>query len=179
MDYSGLVRSIKDGDELTTGKLYAKATPILKKYLIKKFGASSADADDAIQKMYEYIILKIRADEIENPHALLSYMLKTCKHNYLKMLRERNQHYLENMVKDPALDEHQLWELVNEEEQEILKYCLDRLRDGYREFIGFWFTYPNASTEEVAEYFEITINNAWIRKHRIVGKLFDCVETQM
>jgi len=60
MDYSGLVTSIKNGDDLTTGKLCAEATPILRKYLMKKFGAEPADADDAIQKMYEYIIHKIR-----------------------------------------------------------------------------------------------------------------------
>ncbi|NBC25917.1 MAG: sigma-70 family RNA polymerase sigma factor [Bacteroidetes bacterium] len=179
MDYSGLVTSIRDGDDLTAAKLCAEATPILKKYLLKKFGASPADADDAIQKMYEYIIVKIREDDIENPKGLLAYMLKTCKHNYLKVLRERNPNYLENMVHDPSEEEHQLWELVNEDEQRILKHCLGQLRKGYREFISFWFTYPNASTEDVAEYFDITINNAWIRKHRVINKLYECVEEKI
>lgn len=176
MDYSGLVTSIRDGDELTAGKLCAEATPILKKYLMKKFGAAPTDAEDAIQKMYESIIIKIREDEIENPQGLLAYMLKTCRHNYLKLFREKNNDYLQSMIDEPASSARQLWELVNEEEQEILKYCLDQLRKGYKEFISYWFTFPNASTEDVAEHFDISINNAWTRKHRVINKLTDCVE---
>ncbi len=179
MDYSGLVTSIKNGDNLATGKFCAEATPILKKYLMKKFGAEPADADDAIQKMYEYIILKIREDEIENPKGLLAYMLKTCKHNYLKTRRENNPDYIDSMNGEISSRARQIWVLVDEEEQEILRECLSLLRKGYKEFISFWFSYPNASTEDVAEHFEISINNAWIRKHRVVNKLQECVEEKI
>lgn len=180
MDYSGLVTSIKEGDHVTTGKLCTEATPILKKYLIRKYGASPDDADDAIQKMYEYIILKIRDDEIENPKGILAYMLKTCKHNYLKMKQENKLSEEFEADNGEYINEpNQLWALVNEDEQEILKVCLRQLRKGYREFISYWFTYPNASTEDVADHFDISINNAWIRKHRVIHKLQKCVETKL
>lgn len=178
MDYSGLVTSIQNGDERTTGRLCAEAAPILKKYLIKKVGASSPDADDAIQKMFEYIITKIKADEIENPSGLLSYMLTTCRHNYLKMIRNRQREGTEEIKTYPTMQANQIWNLVNEEEQKILQYCLEHLREGYKEFISYWFRFPNATTDDVAEHFDISINNAWIRKHRVVSKLSDCVETK-
>lgn len=179
MDYSKLVTSIKNGDDLTTGQLCAEATPILRKYLMKKFGAEPADADDAIQKMYEYIIFKIREDEIENPKGLLAYMLKTCKHNYLKTLRENYPEYIDPVNGELTSSARQIWVLVDEEEQEILRECLSLLRKGYKEFIRFWFSFPNASTEDVAEHFDISINNAWIRKHRVISKLQECVENKI
>lgn len=80
---------------------------------------------------------------------------------------------------EPVSEANQLWALVNEEEQEILKICLQELREGYREFISYWFSFPNASTEDVAEYFEISVNNAWIRKHRVINKLKKCVESKI
>lgn len=179
MDYSGLVASIKHGDEITTGKLCGEATPILKKYLIKKFGAAPADAEDAIQKMYETIIVKIRDDGIKNPRGLLDYMLKTCRHNYIKTIRENNCNYIQDMINEPDSSANQLWSLINEEEQEILKFCMNRLRKGYKEFISYWFNFPSASTDDIAEHFDISNNNAWIRKHRVVNKLSDCVATQI
>jgi len=156
MDYSGLVTSIKEGDHLTTGKLCAEATPILKKYLIRKYGATPEDADDAIQKMYEYIILKIREDEIENPKGVLAYMLKACKHNYLKMKQEMNSFDRVEPENGELLSgPNQLWALVNEEEQEILKACLRQLRKGYREFISYWFTYPD---ERVSGIYQLLVH---------------------
>lgn len=179
MDYSGLVASIKDGDEITTGKLCGEATPILKKYLIKKCGAAPVDAEDSIQKMYEYIIVKIRDDKIKNPSGLLDYMLKTCRHNYIKMILESNMDYIQDMNNEPVSSANQLWALINEEEQEILKFCMEQLRQGYKEFISYWFKFPSASTDDIAEHFDISNNNAWIRKHRVVKKLSDCVTTQI
>jgi len=178
MDYSGLVKAIREGDERTTGKLCAEATPILKRYLLKKCNANSFDADDAIQKMFEYVIIKIREDEIENPSGLLSYMLKTCRHNYIKMIRENSFDYIDNLSEEPSNTADQLWKLINEERQEILKYCIQQLRKSYLEFVNYLFSYPGATSEDIAEQFNITRNNAWIRKHRIINKLTDCVITK-
>lgn len=179
MDYSGLVTAVKNGDQLTASRLCSDATPILKRYLRKKCGADPSDADDAIQRMFEYIITKILADEIENPQGLLSYMLKTCRHNYIKIAREKNRPDIENLVNQPFDEPVQIWDLVNEEKQEILKYCTEKLRDGYKEFINYFFSFPNASAKDVADHFDISISNAWTRKHRVINKLNDCVETRI
>lgn len=178
MDYSGLVTAIREGDERATGKLCDEATPILKRYLLKKCNATPFDADDAIQKMYEYIIVKIRDDEIENPQGLLAYMLKTCRHNYIKMIRESSFEYIDNLSEEPSNTADQLWKLINEEKQEILKFCMRKLRKNYWVFMNYMFSYPGATSEDIAEKFNITRNNAWIRKHRVINKLTDCVITK-
>lgn len=179
MDYSGLVSAVKNGDQLTSSRLCSDATPILKRYLQKKCGADPADADDAIQRMFEYIIRKILEDDFENPHGILAYMLKACRHNYIKLAREKNRPDIENLANEPFSEPIQIWELVNEEKQEILKYCTEKLRQGYKEFINYFFSFPDASTEDVADYFDISINNAWTRKHRVINKLNECVETRI
>jgi RNA polymerase sigma factor (sigma-70 family) len=179
MDYSGLVTAVKNGDQLTASRLCSEATPILKRYLRKKCGADPTDADDAIQRMFEYVINKIIADEFENPSGLLAYMLKACRHNYIKFAREKNRPDIENLANMPFNEPVQIWELVNEERQEILKYCTEKLRKGYKEFINYFFSFPNASAEDVADHFDISINNAWTRKHRVINKLNECVETQI
>lgn len=179
MDYSGLVTAVKNGDQLTASRLCSDATPILKRYLQKKCGADPSDADDAIQRMFEYIINKIFEDDFENPHGLLAYMLKACRHNYIKLAREKNRPDIENLANEPFNEPVQIWELVNEDKQEILKYCTEKLRKGYKEFINYFFSFPNASTEDVADYFDISINNAWTRKHRVINKLNECVETRI
>lgn len=178
MDYSGLVTSVKNGDQLTSSRLCSEATPILKRYLQKKCGADPTDADDAIQRMFEYIIIKILEDDFENPQGLLSYMLKACKHNYIKLAREKNRPDIENLANEPFLEPVQIWELVNEERQDILKYCTDKLRKGYKEFINYFFSFPGASAEDVADYFDISTSNASTRKHRVISKLNECVETR-
>jgi RNA polymerase sigma factor (sigma-70 family) len=179
MDYSGLVTAVKTGDQLTASRLCSEATPILKRYLRKKCGADPTDADDAIQRMFEYVINKILADEFDNPQGLLAYMLKACRHNYIKLAREKNRPDIENLANQPFHEPVQIWELVNEEKQEILKYCTEKLRKGYKEFINYFFSFPNASAEDVADHFDISINNAWTRKHRVINKLNECVETQI
>jgi len=176
MDYSDLVRSIQMGDERTSNRLCEKATPILKKYLISNVGSSPADADDAIQRMFEYIIKKIKKDEIENPSGLLAYMLKTSRHFYYKILKSRDKQLAEDLKNEPGGNATQIWKLVEKEKQDILKLCLTKLKKSYLEFITYLFNFPDADTEDIAEYFDISTNNAWTRKHRIIKKLNKCAK---
>ncbi len=176
MDYSELVSSIQNGDDKTANRLCSEATPILKKYLISNVGASPEDADDAIQKMFEYIIKKIKQDDIENPSGLLAYMLKTSRHRYYKLLKKRNKQLAEDLENEPGRNASQLWEIVDKEKQEILKRCLSELKKSYLEFITYLFKFPDAETDDIAEYFGISPSNAWTRKHRIIKKLNKCAK---
>lgn len=175
MDYSELVTAIQNGDNRTADRLCAEAAPILRKYLVSKIGADPFDADDAVQKMFEYIIEKIQADEIENPKGLLAYMLATCRHSYYNIIRTRARAG-EVVSEEPISLADQLLRLVDKEKQEILRKCIEQLRKNYRNFIEYWFTYPDSETEDIAEHFGISVSNAWIRKHRIVKKLSDCAK---
>lgn len=177
MDYSELVYAIQRGDMQTANKMCAKATVILKRYLVSKLDASDADAEDAVQRMFEYVIPKIQNDEIKTPSGLLSYMLTGARHSYLRISERREmddyEEYNENYVSEP----NQAWNLINEENRKILKNCIKKLKKSYKSMAKFILSYPNADGEEIAEKFDITLNNAWIRKHRVLKKLTDCVQS--
>lgn len=175
MDYSELVSAIQNGNQRKANKMCAEAAPILKKYLISKVGAEPDDADEALQNMFEYVINKIRDEEIDNPAGLLAYMLKSSKHSYYNMLRGRRRDFTEEIQEEPVSPAEQVLRLVDKEKQKILRICIEKLKKGYREFITHWFSFPDAETEDIAEHFDISVNNAWTRKHRIVKKLTDCV----
>ncbi len=175
MDYSELVNALKNEDNRTANMLIAEAIPILKKYLISKVNASPNDADDAVQRMFEYVIPKIRKDEINSPTGLLSYMLKAARHSYYKIMRDFDLDKFDEIEEQLVSEAEQVWKLMSKEQAAILMRCLEGLRNSYREFAGFLFDYPAANTEDIAEMFGISPANAWTRKHRVLKKLADCV----
>lgn len=176
MDYSALVKAVQDGDDITANRLFAQALPILKRYLIATFNASPEDAEDAVQRMFEYVIPKIRRNEINNPGGLLSYMLTGVKHAYLKDVRDFDIGDLDELDEEPEVEASQVWNLINEERLSILKYCIETLKGHYRTMIDFIFDHPSATTGDIAEHFDISENNAWTRKHRVIKQLSDCAE---
>lgn len=176
MDYSELVYAVKRDDMQTANRMCGEAIPILKKYLISKVNASPEDAEDAVQKMFEYVIPKIRNDEITSPSGLLSYMLSGARHSYYKIVRDFDLDKYAEMEENLVSEADQVWNLVNEDQENILSKCIEKLRGPYREMINFLFDYPDADSDEIAEHFDISLNNAWIRKHRVIQQLNDCVQ---
>jgi DNA-directed RNA polymerase specialized sigma24 family protein len=175
MDYSELVFAIKEGDMQTANKRCAEAIPILKKYLISTLNASEEDAEDAVQRMFEYVIPKIQNEEISSPSGLLSYMLTGSRHSYYKIYRDYEYDNYEEIKEDLVSEPQQVWNLISEDQESILYKCLSKLKSHYRELMEFLFDYPEAVPEDIAEYFDISLNNAWIRKHRAVQQLNECV----
>lgn len=177
MDYTELVHAIQNGDDAKANKMCAEAHPILIKYLIANMGASQEDAEDAVQKMFEFLIPKIQKDQIQRPGGLLSYMLMGCRHAFLKNIRDLNINDQEPLEDDPSVDATQIWNLVNEERASILKKCIESLKSHYKDMVQFLFQYPEADASDIAEKFDISINNAWIRKHRVIKQLSDCAQS--
>lgn len=176
MDYSALVKAIQKDDRRTANKLCAEATPILIKYLISNVGATREDAEDAVQRMFEYVIPKIQRDKIESPSGLLSYMLTGCRHAYFKITRDIEIESLDDIIEEPGRKAHQIWELIDDEKVSILKKCLEKLKSHYRAFVEFLFEFPDAEAEDVAEHFNISLNNAWTKRHRVIKQLTDCTK---
>lgn len=176
MDYSELVYAVKRDDMQTANRMCAEAIPILKKYLISKVNASTEDAEDAVQKMFEYVIPKIQNDEITSPSGLLSYMLAGARHSYYKIVRDFDLDKYGEIEEDLVSEADQVWNLISEERETILSRCIEKLKGHYLEMITFLFDHPEADSNDIAEYFDISLNNAWIRKHRVIQQLQDCVQ---
>ncbi|MEX1010906.1 MAG: sigma-70 family RNA polymerase sigma factor [Balneolaceae bacterium] len=171
MNYSPLVEAIREGDRKTANRMIAEATPILIRMLMSRMNAKREDAEDAVQKMFLYVIPAIRSGKIKKPTALLSYMILCCRHNYLKELR--------NMRHEP-IEEHE-HEIVNSSDPfEYLKLkdirkihieCVNSMAEQHREFYCFWLQNQDIEAAAIAERFGISVTNAWTRKHRILKKL--------
>lgn len=178
MDYSDLVEAVQNGDERTVNQRCADAVPVIRAYLVANLNASKEDAEDAVQRMFEYVFPKIQNGEIAKPSALLSYMLTGARHSYFKILNKYGSYESLDDFKDLQVSEaDQIENLVNEEKKSILKRCMDRLRDHYRSLMEFSFANPEAETKDIAERFDISISNAWARKHRATNELEDCIRT--
>ncbi len=170
-----MVHAIKNGDQRKADKLIAEAIPILKKYLISNLGATPENADDSVQRMFEYLIPKIRNGEITSPSGLLSYMLTGTRHSYYKTYRNFYTENMEDLCEEIADPTEQSQKLINHEFELVLKTCLGKLKYHYRDLIQFLFDHPDADSEDLAEYFNISLGNAWARKHRALQKLSECV----
>jgi RNA polymerase sigma factor (sigma-70 family) len=178
MDYSDLVEAVLNGDDQTVNQRCADAVPIIRSYLIANLNASKEDAEDAVQRMFEYVFPKIQKGEIDNPTALLSYMLTGARHSYFKIINKYgNYEPLDGYENLQVSDAQQIRNLVDEEKKSILKKCMDRLRDHYRSLMEFSFANPDAETKDIAERFDISISNVWARKHRATKELEDCIRS--
>ena len=179
MDYSELVEAINNDDMKRANDLCARIFPILKKYLIVTAGATPENAEDAVQRMFEYVIPKIQNNEIKSPSGILSYMLTGARHSYYKILKVYESEKFEPIQDQVVAEPDQTWRLIDEEKESILLWCLKQLSTHYRAFVQFMFDHPGADAEDIAEYFEITVNNAWIRKHRVIQQLNQCVRDKI
>jgi len=179
MDYSPFVHAIRDGDDATANKMIARATPVLIRYLRVRMGASEDDAKDAVQKMFLYIIESIKDNKIQNPSGLLSYMLKTCRHNYTKTIRRQDFEITDESVEYAVNEPEQIDKLLDKERKRILQRCLELLNSSYRKFITHWLEDPSVEAEKIAAIYKTSEGNIWTRKHRVIKQLNDCVKKKL
>lgn len=174
MDYADLVEAIKNQDEVKTSNYLKILMPRLVKFLRLHMGASKSDAQDCAQQAFLYALEAIKTDQLRDVDKLPSYLLTVCRNNFLK----KTDHNAQTSFVDSSIHgrqpPRQLANLLRKERTEILKECLEELSDDYREFIIFWFNHPDANAEKAAQHFNISVNNAWTRKHRVIKKLREC-----
>lgn len=179
MNYAPLVKAIQEGDQKTANRMIAEATPILIQMLKVRMNASQEDAEDAVQKMFLYVIQAIREDRIENPSGLLSYMIMSCRHNYLKKVETDRHDSLDDQIREPSTVPDQLSRLINSELQEIYMDCIDRLKESYKTFYRYYLKHEEKDASEIAKEFGMSVNNVWTRKHRILTRIRKCVQSKM
>lgn len=178
MDYALLVQAIQEGDDGTTNSMVSEATPILIRMLKVRMNASQEDAEDAVQMMFLYVVKAIRDDRIKSPSGLLSYMILTCRHSYLKSVDGFRPELSDGQLQEPAEEPVQLSDLIEEEKMLIYEECIRLLRNDKRKFFSYWMRHPDSRASEIAEYFKISVNNAWTRKHRIIKILQECIDSK-
>lgn len=174
-----MVNAIREGDQETANRLISDATPILIRMLKVRMNASHEDAEDAVQMMFLYVVKAIKEGRIDNPSGLLSYMVVTCRHSYLKKQEGFRPELLDEQVSEPVQQASQLSRLIDQEKKKIYSECIESLKNQYKEFYSYWIRHPDSSASDIAKHFGISVNNAWTRKHRIMKTLQKCVESKI
>jgi RNA polymerase sigma factor (sigma-70 family) len=178
-----LVQQFYDAVITHNEALIARTTNELRSNLIMflraSMKASINDAEDAIQNVFMYTINNIRSGNIEDAQRIGAYMVKAAKNQFLSMLRKGE---LESLDENPAyvasLNE-QIEVLVEEEKLEALRDCVDELDDNNRSFMRFWLLKPDEKAEVIANYFKMSVNNVFTKKHRLIKILRDCVSLRL
>lgn len=176
MEYSELVTAIKEDDSEKINKLLARLRPRLLAFLRIHLNANEADAQDCAQESLLISLKIIEEDRIDNPDQVVSYILSTCKNVYLKMLKKRREKSIDEVSEDQLHPPRQLKSLLNEEQKRLLEWCMGQLKKEYQNFMQYWFKYPNAHANSVANHFNMSVNNVWTRKHRLIKKLNECYQ---
>ena len=179
MDYTELYDAILNDDNSKVTELMSQLIPALMGFLRASMRASDADAKDCIQQALLLTIEKIKEDKIRDPSKLKFYLLTACRNIYLRMIKHHNISLDETNPYHAVEPAKQLKNLLDEEKQRLLSFCLEHLNTDYYEFINYWLENPDTDAPTVAKFFNISVNNAWIRKHRIIKMLNECIENEI
>lgn len=176
MDYSQLVAAIKKNDTETVNALIKKIRPRLLAFLCIHMDANHMDAQDIAQEALLTTIEVIQEGRTINPEQIVSYMLSICRNEYIKEQKKKQAESIEEITPPQRQAPRQLQSLLDEEQQRLLQWCLQQLKGEYQKYMQYWFNNPDAHTQKVAARFDISVNNAWTRKHRLIKKLNECYQ---
>jgi DNA-directed RNA polymerase specialized sigma24 family protein len=178
MDYSKFVDAILQNDEPVINKQVKVITAVLIKFLMVRLDAPLEDAQDCAQNTLIIALKKIRSDQLSNPDAIINYLFTTSKHEYFSKLSKDREVNYEELPEHHSAKPDQLNRLVEEEKISILERCIETLKHDYKKFIEFWFENPDFETAVVADHFEMSVNNAWTKKHRVINALQKCIKNK-
>lgn len=174
MEYAELVQALQDGDDVRVNEILRELIPRLIRFLQIHMRATKSDAEDCVQLSLELAIAVIREDKLKDSNKVLTYLMTTCRNNYLKLREKKREHNYEHLSGIHFIEPSQLKALMDIEREKILEECLDELSNDHRRFITYWLEHPDSAAEDVAKQFDITVSNAWTRKHRIIKQLNSC-----
>lgn len=174
MDYADLVTALKENDSQRANEMIETLRPRLMAFLRVHMNASQADAEDCAQDSLLISIEAIKEGRLNNPDQVVSYILSICKNTYLKKQKKQREESIDEMPNEHQQAPQQLQSLLDEEQEQLLEWCLNQLKEKYQNFMQYWFDHPDAHTKKVASHFDISVNNAWTRKHRLIKKLNEC-----
>ncbi len=176
MEYSELAAAINENDTPRVNRLVTKLRSRLISYLHIHMNANKEDAEDCAQEALLASVETIKNGKLRDAEYLFSFLLTTCRNNYLNIRNKKKPQRYHQMPDEIARPPLQLKTLLSKERDHLLKKCLQKLSDDYRTFINYWFNYPGSEASAAADYFGLSEANIWTRKHRIIKKLSECYQ---
>lgn len=175
VDYSELVEALHKGDDAKASELLSEVIPRLEDYLKVVMSANENAATECVQQAFLDVFEQVRKNNIKNSKYIFSYLIKACRHEYLRYVKRQHKFdYEEDAFNEAYETEEQFKNLLDQERQRILEECLGELRKKSREFIEYFMDKPDASTDDAVAEFDISNANVRTRKHRILSRLHHC-----
>ena len=175
VDYSELVEALQKGDDSKSSSLINEIMPRLQDYLVVVMNAERNAAKECVQQAFLDVFEQIRKDKIKESKYIFSYLIKSCRHEYLRYAKREHKFKYEdealNVLYEP---EEQFQNLLDKERQRILEECLSELKDKSKRFIEYFIDKPDATTEEATDEFGLSSANVRTRKSRILSRLHHC-----
>jgi len=178
MEFKSLLNAIKDGDETGIAKWHRVVTDMMIDYLRTRFRATRQDAEDCTYESMLKIMEMLKNGE-EMPDNPGGYLRMTVRNNYFKLKKKNDLKVGDEILESEnnGLDLENL--LANREIMKILDICVDKLADFSRKLIMFIYSHPGIRADEVADRFDTTTSNVWVKKHRIQKELEECVRKSL
>lgn len=175
VDYSELVVALQEGDGSKSGELINEIMPRLEDYLVVVMSAERNAAKECVQQAFLDVFEQIKKDKIKESKYIFSYLIKSCRHEYLRYAKREHKFKYEedglNVLYEP---EEQMQNLLDKERQKILEECLNELKEKSKKFIEYFIDKPDATTDEATEQFGLSSANVRTRKSRILSRLHHC-----
>lgn len=171
-DYSLLVDPLRMGEHQKIDKSLEDLILKLKQYLEVVMGANKESAEECAQQAFLNVYERIKKDKIRNNKHIYTYMIKACRHEYIRYIKKQH-----TFLSEDHIDEHfpdsaeQIEKLADKERMEILQICLAELDQDSREFINHFMDNPDTTTKEASRYFKISEANVRTKKYRITKAL--------
>ncbi len=175
VDYSELVDALQNGNEGKATELISELIPRLEDYLTVAMSADRGAAQECVQQAFLDVFEQIRHNKIKEAKYIFSYLIKSCRHEYLRYAKRQHRFkYEEEALNELYVHEEQFQNLLDKERQRILEECLEELQEKSKQFIEYFIDKPDATTEEAIEEFNLSGANVRTRKSRILSRLHHC-----
>lgn len=180
MKYAEFLTAVQKNDEDKINEMYPKVFGVLVHFVEIRMGASRIDAEDAAQGAVLSAIESIRDGKITDGAKIIPYMMTSARNLHLKTITREHRFEPKDIVDSTESDVSSAFDaLVSKEQQAILKQCVEQLKEDFKTFIAYWFEFPGIDAETVATHFEMSVSSVWVKKHRIVKLLRECVFTKI
>lgn len=179
MEYSELANAFSENNTKKINELMTELRPRLISFLYIHMDASMEDAEDCAQNAFLKSLETIKNGQMRDTEQLLSFLLSTCRNNYLNSQSKKKPHLVNRDLDQTKNPPKQITELLDKERQELLSQCINKLPNNYQTFIEYWFSHPGSTAKSVANHFKISVSNVWTKKHRIIKKLKTCYQNKI
>ena len=141
-------------------------------------GAPQSVAEECAYQAFSDVFEMIRRDKILDRKSILKYFITAARNEYLRLMSKEQKY-------EPDLDEDdfflpepadQLDNLIDEERQNQLNKCLNRLTEKHQQFILAIFSGKSVHLTDIAQRFGFSYAKTRTLKTRIIQNLQDCVK---